>query len=219
MVLRVPPYAGECRFVRVTSVLIFARGPGLCCFCVGAKTPDSQGYLPRSRLSRLSRPDGGFLPQRGARADPSAPDRTNAFEAPACVPGAALRHASAGRPGGNARGACCPSFCRRLQSPEPRSRLHTAIRKCLLSISKRTQNAESVLSIDDAVAGTGQHRTSSSGRAASGADRALLPLGEVTRLIATAGPLRDLMIFGLRAAGHLPRLTHEASADRRPSRP
>ena len=40
MVLRVPPYAGECRFVRVTSVLILARASGLCSSCVGAKAPD-----------------------------------------------------------------------------------------------------------------------------------------------------------------------------------
>jgi hypothetical protein len=40
-VLRVPPYAGECRFVRYTSVLIFVRASGLCCFCVGAKIPES----------------------------------------------------------------------------------------------------------------------------------------------------------------------------------
>ena len=60
MVLRVPPYAGQCRFVRVTPVLIFARSAGLCCFCVGAKTPHSQGHLPsqsaRAGSSRMAIP-------------------------------------------------------------------------------------------------------------------------------------------------------------------
>ena len=77
MVLRVPPYAGECRFVRVTPVLIFARAPGLCCFCVGAKTPDSQGHLPpqpaRAGSSRMA------IPAATRRTGgPAAPDHTNA---------------------------------------------------------------------------------------------------------------------------------------------
>jgi hypothetical protein len=46
----VPPCAGECRSVRVTSVLIFARAPGLCCLCVGP-TPGRPGTSARSRLA------------------------------------------------------------------------------------------------------------------------------------------------------------------------
>ena len=46
----VPPCAGECRSVRVTSVLIFARAPGLCCLCVGP-TPGRPGTSARSRIA------------------------------------------------------------------------------------------------------------------------------------------------------------------------
>ena len=122
MVLRVPPRAGECRFVRVTSVLIFARAPGLCCFCVGARARTAREICPaagsRQRPpqcarrnghcglppgTRRSRPDGGSLPQRGAPAPPSAPGHANAFEAPPCAPGAAPHHHSspARRPSAN----------------------------------------------------------------------------------------------------------------------
>ena len=92
----VPPCAGECRFVRVTSVLIFARAPA-CVACVLARTPGRPGPSARSRLAprpplRASRtrhpacrhrragpgPDGGTPPQRSAPADPPAPDHTNA---------------------------------------------------------------------------------------------------------------------------------------------
>ena len=41
----VPPRAGECRFVRVTSVLIFARAPACVALC-WREHPDSQGHLP-----------------------------------------------------------------------------------------------------------------------------------------------------------------------------
>jgi hypothetical protein len=52
---------------------------------------------------RRSRPDSGSLPQRGALADPSAPEQANAFQAPPCAPSAALHHRSvaARRPGAN----------------------------------------------------------------------------------------------------------------------
>ena len=42
----VPSRAGECRFVRVTSVLIFTRAPACVAFVL-ARTPDGQGHLPR----------------------------------------------------------------------------------------------------------------------------------------------------------------------------
>jgi hypothetical protein len=86
MVLRVPPYAGECRLVRVTSVLIFAHAQCSCCFCVSAEAPGQPGIsvpqpthtgdLRRAPTdpdpARPSRPDGGSLPQRGAPAGPPA---------------------------------------------------------------------------------------------------------------------------------------------------
>jgi hypothetical protein len=46
----VPPCAGECRSVRVTSVLIFAPAPGLRCLCVGP-TPGRPGTSARSRIA------------------------------------------------------------------------------------------------------------------------------------------------------------------------
>ena len=49
MILQVSPYAGECRFVRVTLVLIFARAPDLCCLCVTSAGRSSPGQLPRLR--------------------------------------------------------------------------------------------------------------------------------------------------------------------------
>jgi hypothetical protein len=55
----VPPYAGECRFVRVTSVLIFAGDPSLCCFCVGAKAPTARDICPAA--------DSRQRPSQGAR--------------------------------------------------------------------------------------------------------------------------------------------------------
>jgi hypothetical protein len=49
MILQVSPYAGECRFVRVTLVLIFARAPDLCCLCVTSGGRSSPGQPPRLR--------------------------------------------------------------------------------------------------------------------------------------------------------------------------
>ncbi len=46
----VPPRAGECRFVRVTSVLIFARAPA-CVVFVLARTPGRPGTSARSRVA------------------------------------------------------------------------------------------------------------------------------------------------------------------------
>jgi hypothetical protein len=112
MLLRVPPYAGECRFVRVTSVLILARASGLCSSCVGAKAPDrtargisaphparakTSARHPADRAPDLPpgtgrpRPAGGSLSQRGAPTDPPTPDRADAdaLEVPPRAPGAA----------------------------------------------------------------------------------------------------------------------------------
>ena len=69
MVLRVPPYAGECRLVRVTSVLIFAKAQCLCCFCVSAEAPGSQGYPSRSRL--MSETSAGVCGPRSERCPSS----------------------------------------------------------------------------------------------------------------------------------------------------
>ncbi len=49
----VPPRAGECRFVRVTSVLIFARAPACVAFVL-ARTPGQPGTFARNR--RAPRP-------------------------------------------------------------------------------------------------------------------------------------------------------------------
>jgi hypothetical protein len=92
MVLRVPPYAGECRFVRVTSVLIFARSRVVLLLCWGERprttgdVPCSRlapvtsagcpaaGYRPRPRMRR-SPPEGDCLPQRDATANRPTSDR------------------------------------------------------------------------------------------------------------------------------------------------
>jgi hypothetical protein len=163
MVLRVPPYAGECRFVRVISVLIFARAPGLCCFCVGAKAADSQGYLPRSRL--VARPPQGArrtghpacrqghagpgqmavpLPQRGAPAGPPSPGTTRALSK--------HHHAHLAQPSITA--APRPGADRTTHSNEKR----------LLRIFKIAQIAESAFWLAAAIAVVIEHRTSSSGR-------------------------------------------------------
>ena len=49
----VPSRAGECRFVRVTSVLIFARAPACVAFVL-ARTPGRPGTSARSRLAPRS---------------------------------------------------------------------------------------------------------------------------------------------------------------------
>ena len=92
-------------------------GPGLVLLLCWRENPrTARDICPRSRLAPV--PAGWrFPPQRGALAAPAAPDHTNASEAPACAAGATLLHASTGRPSGNARCPCCPSFCSRLQSP------------------------------------------------------------------------------------------------------
>ena len=56
IILRVSPYAGECRFVRVTLVLIFARAPDLCCLCVASVGRSSPGQPPRLRPGPACRP-------------------------------------------------------------------------------------------------------------------------------------------------------------------
>ena len=123
----VPPCAGECRSVRVTSVLIFARAPGLCCLCVGP-TPGRPGTSARSRIAprpplRAARTGirpaaidapvpagGGTPPQRSAPADPPAPDHTNAGkDHRAHQARLSITPAHWPAPGGNALCAYCPS--------------------------------------------------------------------------------------------------------------
>ena len=119
----VPPCAGECRSVRVTSVLIFARAPGLCCLCVGP-TPGRPGTSARSRIAprpplRASRtrhpacrhrragPGRTVVPHRNAAHRQTRRRRTTrtlgkdhrAHQARLSIP----------PPGGNALCAYCPS--------------------------------------------------------------------------------------------------------------
>jgi hypothetical protein len=63
----VPSRDGECRFVRVTSVLIFARAPGLCCLCVSANTRKARDICPqpdraKTSTARLADPASGLPP-------------------------------------------------------------------------------------------------------------------------------------------------------------
>ena len=95
-------------------VLIFAWALGLCCFCVGAKAPDSQGYLPAAdscqrppqgaRRTAVTRPAARDAPvlagwrfpaAKRHTGGPSAPVHANAFGASPCAPGAAPHHHSA----------------------------------------------------------------------------------------------------------------------------
>jgi hypothetical protein len=64
MILRVSPYAGECRFVRVTLVLIFARAPDLCCLCVTSAGRSSPGQPTRLRPGPACRPQPEDRPRR-----------------------------------------------------------------------------------------------------------------------------------------------------------
>ena len=70
MILRVSPYAGKCRFVRVTLVLIFARAPDLCCLCVTSARRSSPGQPPRLRPGQACRPRPEDRPRRPPNDQP-----------------------------------------------------------------------------------------------------------------------------------------------------
>ena len=124
----VPPRAGECRFVRVTSVLIFPR-PRLVLLLCWREHPDGRSHLPAagSRQDLRCAPRGPGVrpaaidtPVPAGRRYPTATQRTGR-------PAGAGPHARLGRttartrrdsssrqhtgppPGGNARCAYCPS--------------------------------------------------------------------------------------------------------------
>ena len=61
MVLRVPPYAGECRFVRVTSVLIFAWARACVAFVLARKPWTARDICRQpTRAKDLRRAPGGL---------------------------------------------------------------------------------------------------------------------------------------------------------------
>ena len=109
-------------------------GSGLVLLLCWRGNPGQPGTSAPAAGSRLFQPDGDS--RRNAAHWRTRRRRTTRTlpGAPACAAGATLLHASTGRPSGNARCACCPSFCRRLQSPwRPEARLRTATRNGALA--------------------------------------------------------------------------------------
>ena len=153
----VPSRAGECRFVRVTSVLIFARAPACVAFVL-APTPDGQGHPPaagsRQDLRCAPRgsgirpaaidapmPDGGTPPQRSAPADPPTPDHTHAWEGPPRAPGETLHHASTlARPRAATHAVPTTHHPAGDSNPlRPEARLHTAKRNACSASQSHTE--------------------------------------------------------------------------------
>ena len=152
----VPPRAGECRFVRVTSVLIFARAPACVAFVL-ARTPGQPGKFARSR--RAPRPplrappgpairpvaidapvpaDSDIPPQRSA-PQTRRHRTTRTLGKDHRAPGETLHHASTlARPPGRATHAVPTAHHPAGDSnpPEPRTTTTHSKEKRLLSISK-----------------------------------------------------------------------------------
>ena len=68
MLAGVPPSAGQCRFVRVISVLIFPGAPELCWFCVAQERtghPRSQRSAEQAFTLDVGPGDGRVSPRSG----------------------------------------------------------------------------------------------------------------------------------------------------------